>query len=121
MDASEKKKSPHDERRKRVREKFSQTQMAYFHDHEKLEMLLFYAIPRGDTNEIGHALIERFGSISGVFDADYKSLLEVGGVGPNAAMLIGVVGSLIQAYHDDYALFRYSTIRTTAEAKDFMR
>jgi DNA repair protein RadC len=121
MGVPEKKKNPHENRRKRVREKFSQTQMAYFHDHEKLEMLLFYAIPRGDTNETGHALIERFGSISGVFDADYKSLLEVGGIGSAAATLIGVVGSLIQAYHDDYTQFRYNTLRSTAEAKDFMR
>ena len=110
----------HKDRRERVRQKFSKTEMAYFHDHEKLEMLLFYAIPRGDTNPIGHELMERFGSISGVFDADYESLLEVNGVGPNTATLIGVVSSLIRAYQDDYCS-KHNTISSTAEAKDFMR
>ena len=112
--------NPHKDRRERVRQKFSKSEMEYFHDHEKLEMLLFYAIPRGDTNPIGHALIERFGSISGVFDADYESLLEVEGIGPNAATLISVVSSLIRAYQDDYCS-RQNTIRNITEAKDFMR
>ena len=112
--------NPHKDRRERVRQKFSKTEMEYFHDHEKLEMLLFYAIPRGDTNPIGHELMERFGSLSGVFDADYESLVEVTGVGPKAATLIGVVASLIRAYQDDYCS-QHNAIRNAAEAKDFMR
>jgi len=94
--------------------------MEYFHDHEKLEMLLFYAIARGDTNPIGHRLMERFGSISGVFDADYESLLEVKGVGPSTATLICVVSSLIRAYQDDYCSLN-DRVSSSAEAKDFMR
>ena len=35
----------------------------------RLELLLFYANPRGDTNPTAHLLMERFGSLAGVLDA----------------------------------------------------
>ena len=46
-----------------------------FDHHNMLELLLFYAIPRRDTNKLVHRLIRHYGSISGVFDADADELL----------------------------------------------
>lgn len=48
-------------------------------DHVILELLLFYALPRVDTNDIAHRLIRRFGSLQRVFDADPQELIQVPG------------------------------------------
>jgi len=57
-------------------------------DHEKLEFLLYYAIPTGDTNELAHRLIDRFGGFVNVITADYEDLLEVKGVKEHTASMI---------------------------------
>ncbi len=62
------------------------------YDHEVLEMLLFNAYPRTNTNPIAHALIKSFGSLQGVFDADVDKLVTVAGVGENVALYIKCVG-----------------------------
>ncbi|MGI6203038.1 MAG: JAB domain-containing protein [Eubacteriales bacterium] len=73
-----------------------------------LELLLFYAIPRRDTNKLAHRLIRRYGSISGVFDADADELIHGAGLSENTAALI----KLIPALAREYLLDRSS--RTTA-------
>ncbi len=57
-------------------------------DHQVLEVLLFYGIQRKDTNPVAHCLLDRFGSLRGVLEADYRDLLEVEGMTPNAASLM---------------------------------
>ena len=65
-------------------------------DHILLEMLLFFSIPRKDTNETAHKLINRFGSLEGVFRASLKELTEVEGVGKHSGSLIRLVSLLNQ-------------------------
>ena len=50
-------------------------------DYEVLEMLLFQALPRGDTKPLAKALIDRFGSLADVLSAPPERLMEVKGVG----------------------------------------
>lgn len=69
-----------------------------FYDHEVLEMLLSYAIVRGNTNEIAHRLIDRFGSLNGVFEARYEELLKVDGVGEKSATIIKMQHDLFRVY-----------------------
>lgn len=59
-----------------------------FNEHQVLEMLLFFAIPNGDTNPTAHRLIERFGSLRGVLEAERDELTAVKGIGESAANLI---------------------------------
>lgn len=54
-------------------------------DHELLEIILYNAIPRKNTNEIAHALLNQFGSLSGVLHANTTALSSVPGVGPSTA------------------------------------
>jgi len=61
-------------------------------DHEILEMLLFNALPRINTNPIAHNLLKAFGSLSGVFSARVEQLTEVEGIGPSTAEYLRVVG-----------------------------
>ena len=78
----------HDGHRERVRRRFLENDLDGFADHEALELLLYYAIPQGDVNPLAHELIDRFGSLSGVFTAPVEMLTEVKGVGERAAVLL---------------------------------
>ena len=85
--------SIHSGHRQRIRERFLDEGMDNFKDHEVLEMLLFYCIPRRDTNAIAHALINRFGSLKGVFDAPARELKKVEGVGDSVTTFLAVLKS----------------------------
>ena len=75
----------HDGHRKRLRQRFAQQGADGFQDHELLEYLLQFSLPRVDTNPLAHRLMDRFGSFSSVLDAPVESLLQVEGVGPGTA------------------------------------
>ena len=72
----------HKNHRERVLEKFRRFGLDTFADHEVLELLLFFAIPRVDTNPIAHRLMARFGSLHAVLEAPAEQLCEVEGIGP---------------------------------------
>ncbi len=59
-----------------------------------LEMLLFYAIPRIDTNVIAHRLLNKFKNIAGVLEADREDILSINGVGENVWLLLKTVGQV---------------------------
>lgn len=89
----------HEGHRERVRERFLAAGLSSFEEHQALELLLFYAVPRTDTNPTAHELIDAFGSLRGVLDAGYADLIRIKGVGPNAAMLITLVRELHRKYN----------------------
>ena len=95
MSKSEK---PHTHHRNRLRTRFLTEGMSHFDDHTVLELLLFYAIPQRDTNELAHALLRKFGSLSAVFDADVRQLTDCPGVGENTAALLKMIPPLARAY-----------------------
>lgn len=82
----------HEGHRQRMLEKLASEET--LQDHELLEILLFYAIPRKNTNEIAHNLIDSCGSLAGVFKADVKVLASVNGVGPATAAFLKTVGAI---------------------------
>lgn len=81
-----------------MRKKFLLNGIDNFEDHEILELALFYAIPRKNTNEIAHKLLENFGSVAAVFDAPLNMLKEVHGVGESAAVFLKMISSLARIY-----------------------
>ena len=83
--------SIHTGHRKRTKDEFLAGGLDGMPDHRVLELLLFYSIPQGDVNPLAHALIDRFGSLAGVFNATPEQLMEVDGVGHNTAVLFGLV------------------------------
>lgn len=89
----------HKEHRNRVRKEF----LANGFDidtppHKILEMLLFYAIPRKDTNELAHILIKEFGSLSGVLDATPAQLMKIKGMGESSVALIKLISPILRVY-----------------------
>ena len=84
----------HDGHREKMRRRFLIGGLESFADHEALELLLYYAIPRRDTNPIAHALMERYDSLSGVLNAPVEDLEKVEGIGESAAILLSLVSRL---------------------------
>lgn len=84
--------------RDRMRRRFLRHGLDNFDDHNVLELLLFFAIPRRDTNALAHRLIDRFGSLSGVFEADPQALMTVEGVGEKTAALLHLVPEAARRY-----------------------
>lgn len=84
----------HDAHRARMRQQLKTSGMDSLSDVQVLEVLLYYAIPRSDTNPIAHALLERFGSLDAVLEAPQAELQKIDGVGENAAQLIALIPQL---------------------------
>ncbi len=81
----------HEGHRERMRKQLRQFGMDSLSDVQVLEVLLYYAYARQDTNPMAHALLRRFGSLAGVFEAPVSELVKVPGVGQSAAELIALV------------------------------
>ena len=86
----------HDGHRERLRDCFLEHGLDSFHEVQALELLLFYAIPRRDTNPVAHALLDHFGSLDAVFAASERELCDVPGVGKSTAALILLVPQIFK-------------------------
>ncbi len=69
-------------------------------EHELLEALLFSLIPRRNTNNLAHRLLERFGSIYEVFAASVEDLKSVEGIGDSIAHGIRCNGVFMEKYFE---------------------
>lgn len=97
----EKKKSIHTGHRQRVKQEFFARGVEGWPDHRVLELILFYAIPNGDVNPLAHELIDRFGSLAGVFDALPGELMKTRGVGECTAALLKIFPAVIGRYLEE--------------------
>ena len=90
--------SIHDGHRQRLKDRFLREGLDGFTDIQVLELLLFYAVPRRDTNPIAHALLERFGSLAKVLDAPVVKLTQVDGISENGATFLKLVREIERRY-----------------------
>ncbi len=93
-------KNIHKGHRQRMRHKFLLSGLDDFEQHQALELLLYYAVPRCDTNPMAHRLLEHFGSISAIFDAPVDVLKEAG-VSETMATLLKIIPEFSRLYLDD--------------------
>lgn len=104
--------------RNRMRQRFRENGFKGMHPHEILEMLLFYSVPRRDTNELAHKLIERFGSLSGVFEASEEQLTSVDGITKSSATLIKMIIPLYSEYKKEVGLAK--RLKNSTESGEFL-
>lgn len=96
----------HKDHRKRVRQEY----LAHGFDektppHKVLELLLFYSIPRKDTNELAHEVLNRFGgSLENVLDAEESELRSIDGISDSTIVLFQLVKHLIRTYRSKKVL-----------------
>ena len=107
------KESLHSGHRERLKQRFLHSGLDNFTDIQALELLLFYAIPRKDTNPIAHELLDRFGSLSQVLEARPEELTQIPGISDHAATLIHLVNQMGRFYQIDCA--RKMEILTTLD------
>jgi len=90
--------SIHKDHRKRMKKRFLEQGLDGFTEVQALEFLLFFCIPQGDTNELAHTLINRFGSLSQVLDAPMEELKSLSGIGDHSAILIQLMNQMARYY-----------------------
>jgi len=87
--------------RERLRRRFLEEGLDNFEDYQVLELLLFQVIPRKDTNPVAHRLIQRFGSLSAVLEADTKDVASIEGIGEKAAIFLSMIPQVTRRYFHD--------------------
>ncbi|HHX72390.1 MAG TPA: hypothetical protein GX701_05615 [Clostridiales bacterium] len=84
--------------RQRVKNRIRRSGLDDMDDHQVLEAILFFALPRVDTNELAHRLLRRFRTLFGVFEASPEELKEIPGIGDNAALLLNMIPGISRRY-----------------------
>lgn len=92
--------NPHEGHRYRMKQQFIENGYNFdnFRTHQILELFLFYACPRKDTNELAHSLMNRFGTLSGVFSASAEELMSVNGISEHTAIMLKSIPQLMKLY-----------------------
>lgn len=89
----------HDGHRARVRQRVLREGLTQLPVHNALEVILFFALPRGDTNELAHRILERYhGDLAAVTEAPFEDLLTIEGVGENTAFLLKMIPQIAAVY-----------------------
>ena len=91
----------HEGHRQRMRTRVEQYGLESLAPHEVLEYLLYITNARRDTNGIAHALLERFGSFTGVLEASEEELCSVAGIGPASARMLHLLPEVSRYYEHD--------------------
>lgn len=91
-------KNLHEGHREKLRQRFVEEGLSAFEDHQVLEMILFYTIPRKDTNALAHRLIEKFGTLENILDASPEVLVSESEVNKNTAVFLSMIPQLARRY-----------------------
>ena len=109
----------HDGHRQKLRKNFIEVGLESKTDHQILELLLTYALPRIDVNPLAHELIDKFGSLSGVLDADITQLTKINYVSENVAVLLKLIPQISAKYYQSKHGKRVR-LNTVDAIKDYM-
>ncbi len=95
--------SIHHGHRERLKERFRQEGLDNFDQVNALELILFYCIPRIDTNPLAHRLINHFGSLKAVLEASPEELEKVDGVSKATATFLPLITDMGRYYQKQCA------------------
>ncbi|MBO4423769.1 MAG: DNA repair protein RadC [Clostridia bacterium] len=105
--------------RERLKTRFRTEGLDNFNDINALELILFYAVPRSDTNPLAHRLLDRFGSFSAVLDADYDDLMEVRGVSDHTATYLKLLPEAAR-YYQSSKITEKTELATLSDIGEFL-
>lgn len=89
----------HSGHRSRMRQRFLETGIDGFQPHEIMELILFYALPRVNTNNIAHDLVNSFDkSVADILNANADELSAVKGISQSSASVITLISDLCRSY-----------------------
>lgn len=107
----------HKDHRQRLKTQFLLNGFESLTDVQKLELLLFYAIPQKDTNPLAHELINKFGNLKNVLKANQKDLVEVKGIKDNTAIFLSLINNMLNFCNQPDL---NEVIGSTKAAKDYV-
>ena len=106
--------------RRRLKEKFLAAGAGAFLEHEIVELLLTYAIPRRDVKPLAKDLLAAFGSLRGILDAETEELGAIAGVGLHSALLLKLIKEVGALYLQQKARGK-TQLACTAELLDYCK
>jgi DNA repair protein RadC len=106
--------------RERLQKKYKTAGMEALHDYEALELLLTYVIRRQDVKPRAKALLDKFGSLKGILDAESEDLDSVAGIGDRSALLFRLIKEIASLYLKQRAIEK-KQVSCTTELLDFCR
>lgn len=115
------KKQLHEGHRQRIKNKVKKFGLSALEKHEILEVLLSYSIPRKDVNPIAHNLLNEFGSISNVIDADIADLKLIDGVGEESALYFKVLAEFVNVYLESRRDDKDIVLQSVSESIKYFR
>jgi DNA repair protein RadC len=110
----------HEKHRQRLKDKYREAGIDAFHDYERVELLLSYAIPRQDVKPLAKELLRQFGTLRGIVDADAAELENIHGIGEHTTVLLKLIKDLCVIYLREKAEGKRQ-ISCTTELLDFCK
>ncbi len=110
----------HEKHRQRLKDKYLEAGIDAFHDYERVELLLSYAIPRQDVKPLAKELLRQFGTLRGIVDAEVADLEKIRGIGKHVAVLLKLIKDLGVIYLREKAEGKRQ-ISCTTELLDFCK
>ena len=110
----------HNGHRKRLKDRFCNEGLNDFDEINALELLLFYCVPRRDTNPLAHRLLARFEKFTSVLEAPREELLQVEGVTENVAVFLSLIREA-NGYYEKKRKKDIKILRTIGECADYMK
>ncbi len=110
----------HDGHRLNLKKEFLTSGLNGKTDHQALELLLTFSIPRIDVNPIAHELISKFGSLEGVIEASPEELMKTKYITENSAALIKLIPELSKKYQTS-KWRKKPALRSTVDIVNFMK
>lgn len=110
----------HNGHRKRIRQRALSVGAESLQPHELVEYLLFFAVPRHNTNPLSHQLLNRFGSLRCLFHAGVDELMQVEGMSAASAEWLHLIGQVVLRYAellDERPVFLTNRLQT----REFLR
>lgn len=85
--------------RLRLRDRFLNGGVSALAEYEIVELVLMFAIPRKDVKPIAKKLIQKYGGLKQILNADKNELMGIEGLGEHSVCLIKLMRDLIPLYH----------------------
>ncbi len=109
----------HDGHRERLRDDFIAVGIEGKSEHQILELMLSYVIPYVDVNPVAHELINEFGSLAAVLDADIKDLTKFRYVTKRTAAFLKLFPTVFPLYYESKFKKRIN-LGTASQLKEYM-
>lgn len=90
--------SIHNGHRERLKNRFLEEGLDTFTEVQVLELLLFYCLPRKDTNPIAHALLDQYGSLAQLMETPPEELKRAAGIGEATATFLALIHAFDRQY-----------------------